>query len=122
MKGTPDPSSGTKNDLATWVRRTTDLLGNGPVLAEVRKCQVETERASHIAKPDAFQNAQYAAGRAVTMMQGAMNLIAKQAELLPDQREAMLAPWKDLYELAVICVHNLSTLPEEMRAWRAGKE
>ena len=104
--------------MAIWLDLTEKLIGAGPVLREIRNVQIAAERACATPRPENWEKCRNACTAAVLMTQGACNVALKDAHEDNPEEAAAAAEWRGLYERAIICMHNLDKLPEEMRRWR----
>jgi hypothetical protein len=114
MKREPDPRAGVSNDVADWVTQTEALLGPGPVLREVKKVQVYAAR-------EDWEHCKNSVTASLFMLQGACNAAEhrfRDAGLDPEKVKEAMAAWAKLYERAIICMHNLDNLPDDLRRWR----
>ena len=116
-----DPRSGPKNDLETWMEMVAEIVGPGCLAQKVHAAQIHVEREAE--DNDELEKGQRRAMEGYLMVCGVHNIMQKSLRELVGDHEEELAKAMDRYEQlltrAKICVHNLSTLPGEIRTWRA---
>ena len=108
-----DPRSGMTVDLGILFRKVEELVGEGPILDNMRKAFDLWDR-------EDFEGAAKALFTAQLMIAGGVNVVRNCFDKVdPKGVTEALVHWEDMAEGSRLCTSRLAQVPAELADWRA---